>query len=96
MSDIQEASSLTLKNGITYLLKDAKAREQIANLLSNLLVEYGEGNVPPLGKVAVEDVVPISEGGTEATTAAQASIITNFFNILFSCFFNHVHHMEVL
>lgn len=73
MSDIQEASSLTLKNGITYLLKDAKAREQIANLLSNLLVEYGEGNVPPLGKVAVEDVVPISEGGTEATTAAQAA-----------------------
>lgn len=47
MAGMQETDRLTLKNGITYLLQDAKARAQLADLLTEVMEKYGADNPPP-------------------------------------------------
>lgn len=47
MAGMQETDRLTLKNGITYLLKDAAAREKLADLLTEVMEKYGTDNPPP-------------------------------------------------
>lgn len=85
MAGMQETDHITLKNGITYLLQDAKARAQLADLLVEVMEKYGPDNPPPYpvtsvngqtGDVEVSGVdlpVSVQDGGTGATTAAQAA-----------------------
>lgn len=85
MAGMQETDRLTMKNGITYLLQDAKARAQLAELLAEVMEKYGAGNPPPYpvtsvngqtGDVDIPTVdlpVSVQNGGTGATTAAQAA-----------------------
>lgn len=85
MAGMQETDRLTMKNGITYLLQDAKARAQLAELLAEVMEKYGADNPPPYpvtsvngqtGEVNIPTVdlpVSVQDGGTGATTAAQAA-----------------------
>ena len=85
MAGMQETDRLTLKNGITYLLKDAAAREQLAELLTEVMEKYGADNPPPYpvtsvngqtGDVDIPTVnlpVSVQNGGTGETTASQAA-----------------------
>lgn len=84
MAGMQETDRLTMKNGITYLLQDAKARAQLAELLTEVMEKYGVDNPPPYpvtsvngrtGDVDIPTVdlpLPISKGGTGADNAADA------------------------
>lgn len=47
MAGMQETDHITLKNGITYLLQDAKARAKLAELLVEVMEKYGADNPPP-------------------------------------------------
>lgn len=85
MAGMQETDHLTLKNGVTYLLQDAKAREKLAELLVEVMEKYGPDSPPPYpvtsvngqtGDVDIPTVdlpVSVQDGGTGATTAAQAA-----------------------
>lgn len=84
MAGMQETDHMTLKNGVTYLLQDAKARAQLADLLVEVMEKYGADNPPPYpvtsvngqtGDVEVSGVdlpVSVQDGGTGANNAADA------------------------
>ena len=84
MAGMQETDHITLKNGITYLLQDAKARARLADLLVEVMEKYGADNPPPYpvtsvngqtGDVDIPTVnlpVPVQGGGTGADNAADA------------------------
>ena len=84
MAGMQETDHITLKNGITYLLQDAKARAKLAELLVEVMEKYGADNPPPYpitsvnGQTGDVDIptgnLPLSvqDGGTGATTSNLA------------------------
>lgn len=73
MAGMQETDHITLKNGITYLLQDAKARAKLAELLVEVMEKYGADNPPPYPVTSVNgqtgDVVV--QGGSGSGIAIQ-------------------------
>ena len=55
MAGMQETDHITLKNGITYLLQDAKARAKLAELLTEVMEKYGPDNPPPYPVTSVNN-----------------------------------------
>ena len=70
---MQETDRLTLKNGITYLLQDAKARAQLAELLTEVMEKYGADNPPPYPVTSVNG----QTGAVTVTVPTATSDLTN-------------------
>lgn len=67
MNNTQEADRLTMKNGLTLIFQDSKARAQLAEMLADLMTKYGADNPPPYPVTSVNgmtgDVIVQGGGG---------------------------------
>ncbi|MBQ3327150.1 MAG: hypothetical protein IJG86_05155, partial [Clostridia bacterium] len=76
MAGMQETDRLTMKNGITYLLQDAKARAQLAELLTEVMEKYGADNPPPYPVTSVNGQTgDVTVGGAVDSVNGQTGAV---------------------